>query len=204
MVAKIDPSGATTRYFVNYGHLGHLNEWHGRDGSYLLAGGINNESDEGALAVLDETKPSGHSPQAETLSACDSCPPGQPYRYFLFPKSEMIRVTGEPYNVVMGILVTNAQIQVMTFEGTGDPPGAGVWALYGLSEALKPQSVFFSDKYRFTHENLSAKGKIKHTLDACPERLKPIIVREWTPHDAWRNVMLPPIESRILNSGRRR
>jgi hypothetical protein len=50
---------------------------------------------------------------------------------FVFPRSELIRVTGEPYNGVMGILVTNRQIQVMTFEGTGNSPG-GIWDLYGI------------------------------------------------------------------------
>jgi hypothetical protein len=202
MVVKIDPSGNTTRYFVNYGHLGQLSEWHAGDGSYLLAGGINNESNEGALAVLDEIRPSGHSPQAEALSECDSCPTGLPYRYFVFPRSELARATSYPYNGVLAILVTNAQIQVITTEGT-DIAG-GVWALYGISEALVPQSAYFSDRYRFLHENLSSEGKIKHPLDACPERLKPIAVREWSPQEGWENILLPPVESRPLNSALRR
>ena len=195
ILVRIDPSGHTTRYFVNYGHLGRLNELHTARGSNILAGGINNETDEGALAVLEEGEPSGHSPQTAALSECDSCPPGQPLRYFLFPRSEVIRVTGPPYNSVMGLLVTNAQIQFMTTEGPGDPL-AGIWALYRISESLVPQSVFFSDNYRFTHQRLSAEGKIKHTLAGCPERLKPITVREWSPHGGWENLPLPPVESK--------
>ena len=202
MVVKIDPNGTTTRYFVNYGHLGRLTEWHGGDASYLLAGGINNETDDGALAVLGEAEPSGHSPQAQAFSACDACPPGQPYRYFVFPRSELIRVTGEPYNGVFDILPSNPHIQVMTFEGTG--VGGGIWALYDISETLAPESVSFSDKYRLEHEQLSAEGKIKHTLDACPERLKPIVVREWSPQEGWKNILLPPIESRAVNSAMRK
>jgi len=194
ILVRIDPNSHATRYFVNYGHLGHLNEVHTARGSYLLASGINNESDEGALAVLEEGEPSGHSPQGGALSECDSCPQGQPFRYFLFPRSELIRVTGPPYNAVMGVLVTNAQIQVMTIEGPG-APRTGVWALYDISESLVPRSVFFSDNYRFTHERLNAEGKIKHTLADCPERLKPITVREWSPHGGWENILLPPVES---------
>ncbi|MGO8815464.1 MAG: hypothetical protein ACLQVG_12485 [Terriglobia bacterium] len=114
ILVEIDPSGHTTRYFVNYGHLGHLRELHTHGGSFILAGGTNNESDEGAVAVLKEGEPSGRSPQTAGLSECESCPEGQPYRYFLFPRSEVIRVTGPPYNSVMGLLVTNAEAQVMT------------------------------------------------------------------------------------------
>ena len=98
------------------------------------------------------------------------------------------------------IFVTGAQIQVMTFEGSGSPPREGIWALYSISGALVPQSVFFSDRYRAEHEMLSAEGKIKHTLDDCHERLKPIVVRDWSPQEGWKNILLPPIESKILNS----
>jgi hypothetical protein len=90
----------------------------------------------------------------------------------------------------------------MTFEGTG--VGGGIWALYDISETLAPESVSFSDKYRLEHEQLSAEGKIKHTLDACPERLKPIVVREWSPQEGWKNILLPPIESRAVNSAMRK
>jgi hypothetical protein len=71
--------------------------------------------------------------------------------------------------------------------------------LYNISEVLVPQSVFFSDYYWFAHEKLSAEGKIKHTLSACPERLKPITVREWSPDEGWKNIPLPPIGSRPPN-----
>jgi hypothetical protein len=197
LVLKIDPNGNTTRYFVNYGHMGCLNELHVPGGPYLLVGGINNEHNEAVLAVLEETRTSGHSPQTGTLSECDTCPQGEPYRYFLFPRSEVIRVTGPPYNGVREIIVTNAQIQVMTTEGVDlDGVTDRLWALYDISGELIPQSVFFSDFYTFAHERLSAQGKIKHTLAACPERLKPITVREWSWEDGWKNIALPPVESR--------
>jgi hypothetical protein len=199
MVVKIDPSGNTTRYFVNYGHLGKLNELRVPGGPYLLAGGMNNENDNGALAVLDETRSSGHSPQTGAFSDCESCPLGQPYRYFLFPRSEVIRVTGPPYNGVRDLVVTNAQIQVMTGEGVGEGYERGIWALYDISAALVPQSVFFSDYYWFAHEKLSAEGKINHSVSACPERLKPITVRTWSPQEGWKNILVPPVESKIPN-----
>jgi hypothetical protein len=199
ILLKVDPNGNTTRWFVNYGHLGRLTELRGRGGPYLLLGAINNETNEGALAVLDETRPAGHSPQTGALAECDWCPDGQPYRYFLFPRSEVIRVIGPPYNGVLQIVAGNGRIQVMTSEGADDPSRGiwSLWALYNISEVLVPQSVFFSDYYWFAHEKLSAEGRIKHTPGACPERLKPITVREWSPDEGWKNIPLPPIASRL-------
>jgi hypothetical protein len=117
ILLKVDPNGNTARWFVNFGHLGRLKEFGVGGRPYLLVGAINNETKSACLAVLDETRPAGHSPQTGALAECDSCPEGQPYRYFLFPGSEVIRVTGPPYNGVMQIVVANGQIQVMTTEG---------------------------------------------------------------------------------------
>ncbi len=195
IVIKVDPNGNTTNWFVNYGHLGQLKELHVRGGPYLLAGGINNEFNTGTLALLDETRPCGHSPQTGALAECESCPAGQPYRYFLFPRSEVIRVVGPPYNGVLEIVVGNGKIQVMTTEGL--ERSSSIWALYDISEALVPRSVFFSDYYWFEHEKLSAEGKINHAPAACPERLKPITVRDWSPSEGWKDIMLPPDQSRI-------
>ena len=56
ILVKINLNGNTTKWFVNYGHLGRLNESRVPGGPYLLAGGMNNESDDGVSAVLEETK----------------------------------------------------------------------------------------------------------------------------------------------------
>ena len=152
--------------------------------------------------MLEEGKPSGHSPQTGALSECDSCPQGEPYRYFLFPRSEVIRVTGPPYNNVIDIAITNARTQVKTAEGKTDPVTAGnaEWALYDLSAGLEPKSVFFSDHYWFAHEKLSAEGKIKHPVAACPDRLKPTTVRAWSPQEGWKTILVPPVQSHAPKS----
>jgi hypothetical protein len=190
---KLDATGQLTRQFVNYGHLRTLNEVSTTSGKYVLAGGINNESDEGALAVLKESESSGRSPQTGRLTECDRCPPGQPYRYFLFPRSEVNRLVGPAYNTVVEILVTGTHIQVMTSEaGAHIPPPD--WALYDISsEDFVPHSVSFSDDYWLAHQRLSEQGKISHTVENCPERLKSIIVREWSAEKSWTRIALPPI-----------
>jgi hypothetical protein len=194
---KIDANGNPTKYFVNYGHLRPINSVRTPEGEFLLTAGVNNETSEGILAVLSETEPSGRSPQTGSLADCDSCPSGQPIRYFAFPRSEVDQVIGPAYNTGFNILVTNSRIQVMTLEGPNaqDEYPPADWAMYDISAAFAPQSVMFSDNYWTAHERLSEEGRINHPVDKCPERLESITVREWGAQDGWTNVSLPPLES---------
>ncbi|HEV2178092.1 MAG TPA: hypothetical protein VGW33_12975 [Terriglobia bacterium] len=67
------------------------------------------------------------------------------------------------------------------------------WAQYSFSQSFDPLGVAFSDHYWEDHRRLSAAGKIKHTVENCPERVKPITVREWSPQAGWTDVELPPV-----------
>jgi hypothetical protein len=187
-----DAKGHSTNYFVNYGHIRSLTELRTSKGSYLLVGGINNEYSSAMLAILKEGEPAGHSPQTGSLSACSGCPPGKPYRYFVFPRSEVSRARGVPYNGVYNTLLASTRIQVLVAEINANPNIAD-WSMYELDNDFVPQSVQFSDHYQETHRLLSAEGKIKHSFEACPERLKPITVRMWTPEQGWKDFPLPPI-----------
>jgi hypothetical protein len=193
LLLKIGPDGTVTRRFANYGHLRSLGEVETPGGAYLLAGGINNEYNTGTLAVLKEDEPSGRSPQTGALFDCESCPAGRPLRYFLFPRSEVDRAIGPPYNQVFAILATNGRIQAMTMETVSPPPLPSDWVMYNISEKFVPEAATFSDNYSLVHERLIKEGKIHHSLDACPERVKSITVREWDPQGGWTNVALPPI-----------
>jgi len=191
-------TGPAAPYFVNYGHMRALSEIRTPTGTYLLAGGINNEYNCAMLAVLREDAPSGHSPQTEpSKSACQGCPPGQPYRYFLFPRSEVNQVLGPSYNQISRILAGSEGVDAMTDELRADPTSGRLtgmdWVLYRFSTEFAPLRVTFSDQYWEDHERLSAEGRIKHTVEDCPERLKPITVRIWSPQAGWSSVELPPV-----------
>jgi hypothetical protein len=195
ILAKTDTNGNRINYFVNYGHLVSMGEFRPPSGSYVLAGGINNEYDCAMLAVLRETGPAGRSPQTGSRAECDVCPEGQPLRYFLFPRSEINRVGGPAYNEVHAELLTGHGFSVKTRELGPDDIEGGVpdWALYEFSDDFVPLSVKFSDHYWQDHRRFAAEGKIGHDVESCPERLKPITVREWTAERGWRNIQLPPI-----------
>jgi DNA-binding winged helix-turn-helix (wHTH) protein len=191
---KMYAQGAATPYFVNYGHLRTLHRMQTPTGSYILAGGISNDANCAMLAVLRDSAASGHSPAINTPVDCDGCPPGQPIRYFLFPRTEVCKVIGEPYNDTHAITSTDGRLKATTAETFTPPPEAPHdWAMYDFTTDFEPKSVMLSDDYWKDHRRLSAEGKIKHSVEDCPERLKPIVVKMWTPESGWKDVALPPI-----------
>jgi hypothetical protein len=201
VLLRLDVDGHATNYFVNFGHMLCLKRVETPQGSYILAGGINNEYNCAMLAVLREGGASGHSPETQSAPQCEGCPPGEPFRYFLFPRSEVNQALAVPYNGVGRILVDGERMQIMTDENlrlTGQWGPLVDWARYDFSRDFIPQAVSFSDDYGEDHRKFSEEGKIKHPVDKCPEQLKPITVRMWSPEAGWKDVQLPPIVPRTL------
>lgn len=191
---RMDAQGTAKSYFVNYGHLRSLHRLQTATGSYILAGGINNDANCAMLAVLRDSATAGHSPAINSSADCDHCPPGQPIRYFLFPRTEVSKAIGPAYNEIHSITSTAGRMQAMTAE-TLSPPQEEPhdWAMYYFSPDFEPKNVILSDNYWEDHRRLSAEGRIKHSVEECPERLKPIVVKMWTPEGGWKDVALPPI-----------
>ena len=192
-VVKLDRDGRSLAQFVNWGHIHVLNHVHSATGSYVVAGGISNDCNCAMLTVLREDQPSGTSPHFGSGSPiCENCPEGQPYRYFLFPRSEIAVATGTTYNQVTVILPREGGIRVWVTEtgNNGDPPGAD-WEMYGLSPDFVPQGFEVSDHIPVLHKQLEAEGKIKHKVEQCPDLNHPRPVRMWSPQDGWKEIQVP-------------
>lgn len=150
------------------------------------------------LAVLRAEHPSGSSPALRVSGAgapfsCQNCPAGQPYRYFLFPHSEVTAPTDTTYNQVTLLLTSEQGIRVGVRETNGgsDPIGPD-WEMYGLSSDFVPQDFTVSDHIRVLHQQLEAAGKIKHRIEQCPELHRPQALRVWSPEQGWRSVSVRP------------
>ena len=195
VVLEMDKNGHPLARFVNAGHIIGLFHIRNHDGSFVLASGINNEYGSAMLAVLREESPSGSSPQTPgSHYSCDDCPEGQPYRYFVFPRSELNRASTYGYNQTWNVLVDKSEIHVMVDElaGTGTPD----WESYNFTAGLQPVSVEVSDHYWVDHRQFYAQGKIKHSVEDCPERTQPHTIREWDPENGWREFKVPIIASK--------
>lgn len=191
-LVKFDRDGQRLAQYINWGHIAVLRELHGASGSYILAGGISNQCNCAMLAVLKEDSPSGSSPPLEPDYRCENCPEGRPYRYLLFPKSELTLLAGHSYNNIRLIHVDDGHVWVGTSETDLDtsPPGTD-WIKYELSDNFVPQSFTVSDHFWTSHRQMEVEGKIHHSVEECPERNGPIKAQMWSPERGWEWITVP-------------
>jgi hypothetical protein len=187
-VVQFDASGRGTVRYVSSGHVYVLAQFRTGAGSHILAGGVNNEYNAGMLAVLPENLTFAASPQtAGSPYECLSCERGQPLRYFVFPRSEMNRVAGAAYNEVRSLTPFDSWMEIRTLEALPSMDFI-TQGIYNLSDRLEIETATRSDAYWDRHRQLEAEGKIKHSVEQCPERTKPLPVRAWTPEKGWFDV----------------
>ena len=190
-VVQLDPrTGQPTLRFVNTGILRALSEVHTSGGTYLLAGGFNNEWDGGSLAIINENRLFAASPQTPgTRHKCESCPRGDPDYYYVFPRSELNRISKlyeDPINVVR---VSEDGIELSSSERHSVGPENIVYLL-SKEPPFTLLSVRYNSDYDRLHSIWSSEGKIHHSLADCPERLHPKPIRVWTPSRVWAEVQV--------------
>ena len=189
---RLDAAGRATMPFINAGVLYVLNHMRGRSGSYLLAGGVNNEYDSGMLAVLQDDQPPASSPQTpDSRYNCRECPPGRPLRYMLFPRSEINHVNGAPYNSALLIALVGDEVRLETMEN--DEAGGKVSGIYRLSADFDVRSAVWSSSYRELHRRYEGESRIRHTFENCTERVGPRTIRVWDAEHGWRGVPIPQV-----------
>ncbi len=190
-----DMQGHFIEWFENAGHIHSLGHLRTSQGNFLLAGGISNEHSSAMLAVLSEEVASGSSPSAPgSAYACSSCGTGSPHFYFVFPRSEVNPLLGGAYNETRQITVDGEGIHVFVTESINGERGATGkdWEEYDFTEKFVPISVSVSDGYWEDHRMFSAEGKIRHSVENCPERTRPRLIQEWEPQSGWRDIWVPP------------
>lgn len=186
-VASLDAKGHATVRFINGGHPFVLNHVNTAGGSFLLAGGVNNEYNSAFLAVLKEDQDPASSPQTPgSRYTARQFPTGRPLRYILFPRSEINRVNGEPYNDVRRIDVLGRRIRVVTSE----KPVSGI---YDLSPDFEIQSAVWSSSYPDVHRRYEREGAIAHRYEDCPERVGPRKISVWDAENGWRDIAVPQV-----------
>ncbi len=195
-VSQIDPhTGHATLRFVNTGVLYHLGELKTSSATFLLAGGFNNEWDGGSLAIINENRPFAASPQTPgTRHHCDSCPPGVPDYYFVFPRSEINRLSGVYEDPIFGVRIVNEGIQVRKYERLSKG-GENIIYVFSKQPPFKLLSILYDSAYDMLHKKWSAEGKLSHPLENCPERLHPPPIRLWTPSTGWTEIHPAPATS---------
>jgi hypothetical protein len=186
IVTVLDADWKRRGTFVHAGWI-EVVRWVARD--RLVIGGFSNAHDGGMVALLDSAALDGQGPEpAGTRHHCESCGSAGPLRMFIFPRSELNRVTASRFNRVL-VTTGPAGVSARTIEVPADSGDAD--ALYDFTPSLDLLSVRFSDRYWEQHRALEAQGKITHTREQCPERDGPRGVKLWTPSQGWSVVTAP-------------
>ncbi len=185
----VGPDGSASVKFVSAGNIYTLCHAETPSGRYLLAGGVNNEYQSAALAVLKEDAPPSRSPQtAGTRFECVDGPRGTPDRYFLFPPTEVTIAGNKPYNRTMEIWKANQTYVVVTSELLGEE---GANLEYSFPTTLEPQDVTFGDGWAAWHRRFEADGLLKHRIAECPHLKGPISIRRWDQRSGWTTLSVP-------------
>jgi len=176
---RLDMEGHASVRLMNSGWITALNSIENAAGSWVLASGINSEYDQGMLAVIKEDAPASASPHSEVSNyILDECPKVTPYRYFLFPRSELNLATGFPVNNAGAIMVRAGAIEART----RDAENAN--GIYLFSSVFDLTAITRTDTYWDLHRKLEKEGVIKHNVEECPERIAPTI-QAWDPEKGW-------------------
>jgi hypothetical protein len=185
-VVQLDlATGHAKLRYVNTGILYALNEVKTSKGTYLLAGGFNNEYSAGILAVINEKDLFAVSPQTPgTRHKCVSCLPGAPDEYFVFPRTEINRVEGVYEDPVRGIHVLGDQVEIRKVEAQGRASARTIY-LFRTSPSIWPISLRYDSSYDMLYRRLKDERKIQHSLADSPEQLHPEPVAVWTPSGGW-------------------
>lgn len=154
----------------------------------LAISGFNQAHDGGMAALLDARALDGASPEAPgSAFACETCRAGRPLVYFVFPRSELNRVTGSGFNrAMLSISRDRVFARVDEVDHPHDAPARD--AIYEFSPSLEFIGASYSDRYWDSHRALEMEGKLTHTREHCPERNGPPEVLMWNQANGWRTI----------------
>ena len=191
-VVGIGLEGRASIRFANAGNLYTLRHVSGPSSGYVIAGGVNNEYNAAALAVLRDGAPPSRSPQTRgTRFEVLDGPTGAPERYFLFPPSEVNLSSGLPYNNVGNIQEDGQSLLVNTTEfGQSSTADVGA-AIYLFNRSIEPERVTYGGGYAAAHRQLQSEGKLNHGIENCPQLHRPVSVRRWDAKSGWTTVEVP-------------
>ncbi len=180
-VLRVNPLGAATVQLANAGYVERLCPVSSGDEACLVVCGENNAFDQsfvGLLGINDPpcSSPPGGRPRYQYANA----PAGNPRKYILFPRTELIIACQRPYGHASRMRQYPGHIIVEVETG-----GDGGFFLYHFSERLEPKYVFPSGDHEFWHRDLELAGRIHHTWDACPELDGPLALKVWEPDAGW-------------------
>lgn len=183
VLISLDDRGRRLGTFVNAGWIRSVEAT--SDGRHLLVTGVTNTHRSYFLAVLDAARPFGRSPEpAGSTTECVSCEPGDPVRYFVWPRTDVSQAQPFPADGPSVSTFADGAVHIHVHETAG--PSLAT-TIYELTPALNLQAARFGDAYWDRHDELQRAGVLDHAGAACPERAGRT-VKVWTPAAGWQTL----------------
>jgi DNA-binding winged helix-turn-helix (wHTH) protein len=191
IVASVDAAGHSQIRYVSSGNVHALISVGNANGTFILAGGVNNEYRAASLTVLDTRQQPAASPQTPgNRFQCTNCPSGRPRLFVLLPRSEVNIGSGLPYNHVTALFRRGGTISMSVMELRG-PGVLSSTAEIEFSADFIPSSITFGAGYKEAHDRLQKQGLIDHKWSDCQEQMHPAIARAWDEANGWREIQIP-------------
>ncbi len=183
LLFEIDEQGHASLRYLQSGWIRNLTEWRSPRGTFLGVGGVLNQYQLPSAALVDLDAGPSATPSDDPRFRCQEAPTGTPARMFLFPNLDLLGPSTYAMATMLKPLVDGLQIEL-------DEGGGG--ALFELDNALHVRSFSLADHYWSQHRDLEARGAMRHTSDACPERTRRQPIREWAAGTGWTPYTIAP------------
>jgi hypothetical protein len=166
LVVLLDEAGNAGSRFV---HAGWITRVEGSaDGRGVLAAGVSNRRDAAVLYALDAASFGGAVPEPDASPyRCVNCAPARVDRAWVFPRSEANRAVDQLSLNEAVEVAADGSVLVRVRQQTGVPADA----IFEFTPRLDFERAAFSDLYWDWHRRLEASGVLRHSTEACPERM---------------------------------
>lgn len=178
LLQKLGPRGEVLAEYWSNGHIATLCEGTFQGRRSMFVGATSNEHQGASLAVLDYEKPSGAAPAAASKYRCMNCPASSPLAFFVFPRSELTRLSHYRAHV-SHCRKDGLGNQILSVnQGQDDPAVSQIVAasFYVLSPDGRILEGETGDSYRQLHSRFEARNRLNHPFRlACEEQLFPVL-----------------------------
>ncbi len=183
VVLEIRPDGQSAIVYVQSGWIMSLAEWQAGGVTYLVAGGVFNESERASISFVPVSRLPAMSPYEDDRFACGAEPTGRPDRVFGLPTFDMHTVSA-PYPFVFFFFPMNGALKASY--GDGNSP-----VVVEINENLELVTLAPADGYWVRHRQASNEGQVDHDVDECPEHDAIKVVHEWSDRTGWTSTDWP-------------
>ena len=155
-VERLSSSGKRLAQYWNGGHIGWISTGVIGGRRVVLVGAAANDCVGASLAVYDEDQVGGAAPAMDPEHVCATCPSGQPRRFLVFPRLEILRALGANAGIAHVLSDERGGLSVWVAQVGGGvqlPPGLdGADVSYTFDADLELRDADVSAEYKAAHE----------------------------------------------------